>query len=135
MSQLWLEGENVNDQICFAVQQNDVATDQAVRAIRRRRRQTALQLDRDRIQAFLQARGKGSVANQLFFETGRQAILLGEAWRKTASTFRVPTADCFSIVVVAVRVVVIPAVITVVLVMSLAVAMPLTVALGNSRAT
>ncbi len=62
-SRLYLEGENVNDQIRFAVQQNDVATDQEVRAIWRRRRQTALQLDGDRIQTLLQAWGKRSVAN------------------------------------------------------------------------
>ena len=83
----------------------------------------------------MQAWRKRSVANQLFFEPGRQAVLLGEAWRKTASTFRVPTADCFFLVIVAIRVVVIPAVVIVVLVMSLAVAMTLAVALGNSRAT
>jgi hypothetical protein len=69
----------------------------------------------------------------LLFESGRQAILLGEARRKMAFVFRVPTADSFSVIIVTVCVVVIPAVV-IVLVVSLAVAMTLTVALGKRRA-
>ena len=55
--------ENVNNQIRLAVQQHDVTADKNVRATLRRRRQNALQLDRSRIQALLQAGGQRAVAD------------------------------------------------------------------------
>jgi len=78
---LELEGENVNDHIRFAVQQNDVAADQDMCAIGWGRRQPTLQLNGSWIQTLLEARRKCSVANELLFESGRQAILLGKAGR------------------------------------------------------
>ena len=79
----------------------------------------------------MQARRKRSIADELLFEPGRQAIFLGKAWRKMVFACRIPAANGLLVVLVAGCTVFILVVIIVMLVMALAVAMALTVALGK----
>src|SRR5690349_15529898 len=57
-----LEAENIDDDVRFAVEQNNVTANQHVRTIWRRRRQTTLQFDWSRIPTLFKARGKCSVS-------------------------------------------------------------------------
>jgi hypothetical protein len=72
--------KDVDHHIGCAVQQNNVARNQNVRALRGRRRQAALQVYGNRLQALLEAWWERAAAHQLLFQSRRQTIFFGEAW-------------------------------------------------------
>src|ERR1700739_2721795 len=104
-----------------------------MRAVRRRRGQTTLQLFRAGIQAFLEARRKSSANDQLLLQAGRQAVLFGEARRKMALVLGIPAVDGLFVVVIVI-IAIVPVVAFVVLIVTLTVTISVAIALGENGA-
>ncbi len=70
-----------------------------VSPIRWRRRQSPFKVRWARLNFLLQTRRKGSAADELLFQTGRQLIPLGQSGRQTFAMLRVPMAHFFPVAV------------------------------------
>jgi hypothetical protein len=133
-----LDVKDVDDQVRFTIQQDDVATDKDVGTIRRRGRKAAFQLFRAGMHALLEPWGKRAADDKLFFQARWELILLGEAGRKMSITLHVPAMDGLlvvrGVVVIAAIVVVVVLVVTFAVAVAIAVTVPMAVTLGQSRA-
>src|SRR5882762_9178779 len=119
----------VHHHIGPAVQQHNVATDQDVRTIGRRRRQVANQLGRARMNLLFQPGRQRSAAHQLLFESWWQTVFLREARGKIVAVSVVPVVN-FLVMPVIVIAVITPVVVPMfILVMAFSMSMALTVAL------
>src|SRR6202008_89465 len=68
------EVEDVDDHVCSAIEEHNVTTDENMRAVGRRRGQTALQFLEAGVHALLKTWGKRAAANERWFQAGRQLI-------------------------------------------------------------
>jgi hypothetical protein len=68
---------DVDDNVGLAIEQNDVAADENVSAIRGRGWKTAFEFAGTGIEPFLQPRRERAVANELLLEARRQLVFLG----------------------------------------------------------
>jgi hypothetical protein len=59
--------EEVHDDVCSAIQQNNVSSNQHVRAIRRRRREPPLKVFGTGLKPFLKPRRERAAPHKLFF--------------------------------------------------------------------
>ena len=87
---LELQVKYIHDQEGSAVQENDVASDESVFALRRRRRQFPLQFYRDDINPRSQARWQRPSHLKLPLQSWRQTIAIGKSPRQILSMFVVP---------------------------------------------
>jgi len=94
------EMENSQDHGGLAIQQHQVAADDDVLAIRRRRREFANKFDRRRLDPLAQSRREGAAFNELPFESRRQLVSLGQAGRQMVLMIGVPRAKHFAVVIV-----------------------------------
>jgi hypothetical protein len=126
--------KDVDNQVCFAIQQDDVATDQDVSTVRRRRRKAAFQFFRAGIHALLEPWRKRASANKLFFQARRELILLCQAGREMSIALHVPPMNRLLIMrgVVVIRIVIVMLVVPFAVAVAIAVPVPMTVALGES---
>ena len=88
-----LEVKDVQHYVSPAIQQDDVSSNQNVRAIRRGRRQPPFQVLRTRLQAFLKTWRKLTASHKLFFQPWRQPVFLGESWWKIGLMVVIPPAN------------------------------------------
>lgn len=88
-----LKMKNVHNDIGSAIQQNNVSTNQYVRAIRRRRRQPTFQLLRTWLEPLLQSWRKLATPHKLSFQPWRQPVSLSKSWRKIALMAVIPFAN------------------------------------------
>jgi hypothetical protein len=91
--------KHIHDHEGSAVEQNDVASDYDVLALRRWRRQAPLEVLRATHNLFLQSGGQRATHHQLALESGRQAIALGQAGRQMIVVIAVPAAHLVAVVV------------------------------------
>jgi hypothetical protein len=70
-----------------------------VSAFRRRRRQLAFKVSRARLKALLETWRERTAPNELLFQSRRQAVFLGEPWRKMAFMLVIPPAHVFAVVI------------------------------------
>jgi hypothetical protein len=87
-----LEVENIQDNFCLAIAQYDVASDYYAFAIAWRRGKAALQVGRNHVDPTFKSWRKRAAEHKLLFQSGRQAIFLGEARREVCVMFCVPAA-------------------------------------------
>lgn len=84
------EVEDVNYDVGSAIQENNVSTDQHMRAIGWRGRQTPLEFFRTGLDALLEPRRQSAAPRELLFQSRRQLISLCKAWRKIALAAVIP---------------------------------------------
>jgi hypothetical protein len=113
--------ENINDDVSSVVQQNNVATNYDVHAVRWWWRQTPLQFFGARLDPFLKTRRKRATTYKLPFQSWRELIFLRQARRKVSLILGIPAADGFFIVVLIVMVGLFVIIITVVFIVASAV--------------
>jgi hypothetical protein len=102
-----LEIYEVHHYIGSLIEENDVSAYQHMRALRRRRRQAALQVYRNRLQALLEAWRERAAAHQLLFQSRGQAILFCEAWGEIVLVLDIPSAGRIAVAVFVVALVVV----------------------------
>ena len=85
--------EDVADLKGGAVVHHEVAADNNVYVVWRRRRKHCFQLARARLHLFLQARRQSSIHDQLALESGRETIAFGQARGQMIVVTAVPVAD------------------------------------------
>jgi len=93
-----LKMDDVEDHIGSAVHQNNVPSNQDVRAIRRWGSQPPFELFWTRLQPFLEARRERATPHELLFQTRWQPISLGKPWRKITLVAVVPPAHHLTVV-------------------------------------
>jgi len=91
--------EHVEHGISLAIHQDDVAADDDVLAVRRRGRQSALQIVGAVIHAVAQPRRQSSARLQLFFQARRQGVALGEPGGQVVPPSAVPIANLLAVAV------------------------------------
>jgi len=95
--------KNIHHHKRSPIEQNDVAADHDVLALRRRRGEAALEVLRAAHNLFLQSGRQSAAHYELALESGRQAIALGQAWRQVLIVLAVP-ASHFVAVVIGIRI-------------------------------
>jgi hypothetical protein len=91
--------EDVHDYICSAIQQNDVSTNQDVRAIRGRRGQPPFKVLGTGLEPFLESWRERATPHKLFFQSRGQLVSLRQARRKIALVLGIPPAHRFAVVI------------------------------------
>ena len=120
------EVENVHDYIGSAIYQDKMPCNQDVRAVRRRWRESPLQVFGTRLKAFLQPRRERSAPHELLFQSRGKAIFFGQSWRQVAFVAAIPLVNDLSFFT--------PVILAFVLIVSvLVVAFSVSVALGQRR--
>jgi hypothetical protein len=84
--------ENIQDDFRAAIPQYDVASDYYAFAISWRRGEAAHQVGRNHGYPAFKSRRKSAADHELLFQSGRQAIFLGQARREVCIMFGVPAA-------------------------------------------
>jgi hypothetical protein len=92
--------KNVHHHETSGVHQNNVAADDGMPAIGRRRRQPPFQIIGAGLHLFAQARRKSAAHHELSFEPGRQPVPLGEPGREAVAMVAIPPAHLIAIVIV-----------------------------------
>jgi hypothetical protein len=90
--------EDVENNLRSAIHEYDVSSNHNAFAIRRRRRQSAFQIDGNDGNVRLQRGRKLGMNLQLSLQTGWQSISLGQSWRKMPVITGVPAANLVTIV-------------------------------------
>jgi hypothetical protein len=93
------EVDYVHDHVGSAVQEDEVSTDQDVGAFWRGRCQAPLEFLGAGLNALLQTGWKCAAAHQLFFQSWRQLISLGESRRKMIPVIVIPAAHGFMVAI------------------------------------
>ena len=122
-----LEVDEVHHYIGLSVQQNNVPANQHVFALRGRGRQLPFKVSRARLEPFLKAWRQRTAPHELFFQSRRQAILLGQSWWKVPFVVVIPAAHRLA---VAISVKTLVVIITVLL---MALAVSISMPLGQSE--
>jgi len=91
--------EDIHHQVGPAIQQNDVSSNQHVRAIWRWRRQPPLKVFRTGLKPLLEPRRERPAPCKLLFQTGGQLVSLGKSGRKIVLVVVIPSAHNFTIVI------------------------------------
>jgi hypothetical protein len=91
--------KNIHYQKRSAVEQNNVAADYHVLAIRRRRRQLPLQVARTMHNHSSQAGGQSAADDQLALKTGREPVTPGKSGRQMIMVLPIPTPHFVAIMV------------------------------------
>jgi hypothetical protein len=89
--------ENIQDDLCVAIPQYDVASDGDAFAIWRRRRQAPVEVDRNHHHVSFEVPRKALADHKFSFQSGRQAIAFSEARRQVSVVFAVPAAKFVAI--------------------------------------
>ena len=95
-----LEVKDIHDHIGSAIQQNDVSSNQYVRAIGRRRRQPTLKLFGTRLETLLEPWWQGTTPRELFFQPWGQLISFGKSRWKIALVTVIPSTHRFTVMIV-----------------------------------
>jgi hypothetical protein len=111
--------ENINDDVSSVVQQNNVATNYDVHAVRWWRRQTSFQFHWAGLDTLLEPGRQRIVPDKLFFQSWRELIFLRQDRRKVSLILGIPAADGFFIVMFIVMVGMLVIIITVVFIVAL----------------
>jgi hypothetical protein len=117
--------EHVDHYVGSAIQQDNVSTDQDVRAIRGRRWQPPFQFLGTWLQALLEPWWQSATPGKLLFQPWRQLVSFRQAWRQIALMLAMPVAHDLAVVVL-IEMIALVIVIFFMLVVALAVSMPLT---------
>jgi hypothetical protein len=123
--------ENINDDVSSVVQQNNVATNYDVHAVRWWRRQTSFEFHWAGLDTFLEPWGQRTVPDKLLFQSWRELIFLRQARRKVSLILGIPAADDFFIVMLIVMVGMLVIIITVVFIVTFAVFVAIILCLGR----
>jgi hypothetical protein len=91
--------ENIEDDLCPAIHQDDVSADHNAFAIRRWRRQLPLQVHGNHGDVRFEFAWKHGANHELSLQAGRQAIPLGKSRRKMPVMGGVPAAEFVAIVI------------------------------------
>ena len=91
--------ENINDDVSSVIQQNDVATNFDVHAVRWWRRQTSFQFHWAGLNTLLEPWRQRTAPDKLLFQSWRELIFLRQARRKVPLILGIPGADRFFIVI------------------------------------
>jgi hypothetical protein len=91
--------ENIENDLCPAIHQDDVTANQNAFAIRRWRRQSPFQVDRKHGDVCFEVAWKHGANHELSLQAGRQAIPLGKSRRKMPVMGGVPAAHLVAIVI------------------------------------
>src|SRR5215469_10659517 len=91
--------KNRRHEIRPTIQQHHVTTNYNVGVVGRRWRQLPFKFDRNRLDSLLESRWKRAALYKLLFESGRQSVLLRQAWRKGVSVVVVPRTHGVSVVI------------------------------------
>ena len=92
LSRVLLEVENIQNNFRLAIPQYDVASNDYTFAIPWRRGKLALQVGRNHGYPAFESWRKSAANHELLFQSGRQAVFLGEARREVGVMFGVPAA-------------------------------------------
>jgi hypothetical protein len=94
-----LETDEIHHYMGSLVEQNNVPAYQHVAALRRRRGQAAFQIYGNRLQPFLKAWWERAATHQLFFQSRRQTVFLGESRREIVLMLVIPPARSLAVAV------------------------------------
>ena len=108
------KAENINDDVSTVIQQNNVAANFDVHAVRWWRRQTSFQSHWAGLNTLLEPWRQRTARDKLLFQSWREPIFLSQARRKVPLILGIPGADRFFIVMLIVMVGMLVIVITVV---------------------
>ena len=133
-----VEVKYVHDQERFAIEQNQVASDHDMLAIRRRWRQTPLQVARANHNLRAQSRRQSPADDELALQARWKAIPLGQPGRQVIMVLAVPAPHLIAVMVgigVTVVILIVPATMPVIVVVAilLIVAVPVPLRYGYAR--
>jgi len=117
--------KDVHDQETPRIQQHDMAADDHMGAVRWRGRQPPLKIVGTAVVFLAQTRRERAANVELFFQAGRKAVALSQAWRQVVFMVSVvPASNFFAIMVAVTMPAVIPVFVLIPILMAFASAVP-----------